>query len=41
VTVTYRDESGTRRQTAIAHDLGIYPELASIVRGSRERDFTD
>ena len=41
VTVTYRDESGTRHQTAIAHDLGIYRDLAYVVPGSRERHFTD
>jgi hypothetical protein len=41
VTITYRDESGTRRQTAIKHDLGIYRDLAYVVPGSREPDFTD
>jgi hypothetical protein len=41
VTVTYREEGGARRQTTIAHDLGIYRDLAYIVAGSGERDFTD
>lgn len=40
-TVTYRDEGGTRRQTVIAHDLGIYRDLAYIVPGSGEPAFTD
>ena len=41
VTVTYRDESGARHQATIAHDLGIYRDLAYVVTGPRERDFTD
>jgi hypothetical protein len=41
VTVTYREEGGARRQTTIAHDLGIYKNLAYVVPGSGERDFTD
>jgi hypothetical protein len=40
VAITYRDESGTRRQAAIKHDLGIYRDLAYVVP-SRARDFTD
>jgi hypothetical protein len=40
VTVTYRDESGTRHQTAIAHDLGIYRDLPYVVTESGERDVT-
>ena len=41
VTVTYRDESGTRRQTVIAHDLGIYRDLAYVVSASRGQTFTE
>ena len=40
VAITYRDESGTRRQAAIKHDLGIYRDLAYVVP-SGARDFTD
>ena len=38
VTVTYRDESGTRREATIRHDLGIYRDLAYV---PRERDHDD
>lgn len=38
VTVAYRDESGTRHQTTIAHDLGIYRDLAYVVTGHRPED---
>jgi hypothetical protein len=31
VTVAYSDPGGVRRQTTIAHDLGIYRELAYVV----------
>ncbi len=41
VAVTYRDERGTRHQTELAHDLGIYKDLAYVVAGSGDRDFTD
>jgi hypothetical protein len=41
VTVTYRDELGTRHQTAIAHDLGIYRDLAYVVPESGGRDVTE
>jgi hypothetical protein len=41
VTVAYRDESGARQQTTIAHDLGIYRDLAYVVPRSGGRDFTD
>ena len=41
VTITYREEDGARRQTTIAHDLGIYRDLAYVIAGSGERDFTD
>jgi hypothetical protein len=41
VMVTYRDESGARQQTAIAHDLGIYRDLAYVVPKSGEPDVTD
>ena len=40
-TVTYREEDGARRQTTISHDLGIYRDLAYVIAGSGERDFTD
>ena len=40
VAVTYRDESGARHQAEIAHDLGIYRDLAYVAPGS-ERSFTD
>lgn len=41
VTVTYREDGGQRRQTTIAHDLGIYRDLAYVVPGSREEAVTD
>jgi len=41
VAVTYREENGARRQTTIAHDLGIYRDLAYVVAEPVERDFTD
>jgi hypothetical protein len=41
VAVTYRDESGARHQAEIAHDLGIYRDLAYVAPGSGERSFTD
>jgi len=41
VTVTYRDESGTRRGATIRHDLGIYRDLAYVPPEPRAGDFTD
>ena len=41
VTVTYREVGGARRQATIAHDLGIYKDLAYVVAGSGEQGFTD
>jgi hypothetical protein len=41
VEVTYRDESGARHQAEIAHDLGIYRDLAYVAPGSGGHSFTD
>jgi hypothetical protein len=41
VTVMYREDGGERRQATIAHDLGIYRDLAYVVPGSREGAVTD
>ena len=41
VAVTYRDEDGARRQATIAHDLGIYRDLAYVVPAAEGTDFTD
>lgn len=41
VAVTYRDESGARHQAEIAHDLGIYRDLAYVAPGSGGHSFTD
>lgn len=41
VTVAYRDETGARRQTTIRHDLGIYRDLAYVVREPGKDHFTD
>jgi len=41
VAVTYRDEDGARRQATIAHDLGIYRDLAYVVPAAEATDFTD
>ena len=41
IAVTYRDEDGARRQATIAHDLGIYRDLAYVVPAAEGTDFTD
>ena len=41
IAVTYRDEDGARRQATIAHDLGIYRDLAYVVPAAEATDFTD
>ena len=41
VAVTYRDEDGARRQATIAHNLGIYRDLAYVVPAAEGADFTD
>jgi len=41
VTVTYRDESGTRREATIRHDLGIYRDLAYVPPERHHDDFAD
>ena len=41
VTVTYREESGARRQASIAHDLGIYRDLAYVVPEPAQNDRTE
>jgi hypothetical protein len=41
VTVSYREGGGQRRQATIAHDLGIYRDVAYVVSGSREETVTD
>jgi len=41
IAVTYRDEDGARRQATIAHDLGIYRDLAYVVPAAEDTDFTD
>jgi hypothetical protein len=41
VTVTYRDESGTRREATIRHDLGIYRDLAYVPPERHQDDFAD
>ena len=41
VAVTYRDEDGARRQATIAHDLGIYRDLAYVVPPTEATDLTD
>ena len=41
VTVTYRDEGGTRHQATIGHDLGIYRDLAYVVPQTGARDVTE
>ena len=41
VAVTYRDEDGARRQATIAHDLGIYRDLAYVVPATEATDLTD
>jgi hypothetical protein len=38
VTVAYREEGGARRRTTIAHDLGIYRDLAYVVPGHQRED---
>ena len=35
VTVAYREEGGARRKTTIAHDLGIYRDIAYVFTGQR------
>ena len=41
IAVTYRDEDGARRQATIAHDLGIYRDLAYVVPPTEATDLTD
>ena len=41
IAVTYRDEDGARRQATIAHDLGIYRDLAYVVPATEATDLTD
>ena len=41
IAVTYRDEDGARRQATIAHDLGIYRDLAYVVPAAEGTNFTD
>ena len=41
IAVTYRDEDGARRQATIAHDLGIYRDLAYVAPGAKGIEFTD
>ena len=41
VAVTYRNEDGARRQATIAHDLGIYRDLAYVVPATEATDLTD
>ena len=41
IAVTYRDEDGARRQATIAHDLGIYRDLAYVVPAAEGTDLTD
>ena len=41
IAVTYRDEDGARRQATIAHDLGIYRDLAYVAPAAEGTEFTD